>query len=98
MRRTNRQMVYLSKIYKLSLEMFLRGDPSSARLLSVRPPLLFLFPVSLRERKHAAEFVYENYKTVKHILPFLYVLEVPIVSCGASDVGARGSGGADVGL
>lgn len=97
MRRTNRQMVYLSKIYKLSLEMFLRGDASSARLcLSV--PLLFLLPVSLRERKHAAEFVYENYKTVKHILPFLYVLEVPNVSCGASDVGARGSSVPDVSL
>lgn len=78
--------------------MFLRGDPSSACLCLSATPLLFLFPVSRRERNHAADFGYENYKTVKHILPFLYVLEVPNVSCGASDVGARGSGGPDISL
>lgn len=72
--------------------MFLRGDPSSARM-SVRPPSSFSFPSLSGKRNHTAEFVHENYKTVKHILLFLYVLEVPNVSCGASDVGARGSGG-----
>lgn len=43
-RRANRQMVYLSKIYKLSLEMFLRGDLSVCSPRSVRPPSSFSFP------------------------------------------------------
>lgn len=39
MGRTNRQMFYLSKIYKLSQEMFLRGESLSARFcLSFPPP------------------------------------------------------------
>lgn len=43
MGRANRQMFYLSKIYKLSKEMFLGGESLSARFCpSVPPPPLCL--------------------------------------------------------
>jgi len=59
-------MVYLSKIYKLSLEVFLGGDPSSARLSSASPTLPPLPPLSVSHLSQIKEAFMRSSETVKH--------------------------------
>lgn len=57
MGRTDGQMFYLSKRYKLSKEMFLGGETLSARFCLSVPPPPFCLSCVFREQNQVAEFV-----------------------------------------